>query len=53
MSKLIIMFFVKLRWVYFHLNPMYVKFYVTAESDEAHFQHRKTGAIHSNLVWID
>ena len=48
-----IMFFVKLRWVYFHLNPMYLKFTVTAESNEAHFQHRITSTIHSNLVWID
>ena len=51
MKKSIIMLLVKLRWLYFHLNPMYVKFYVA--NDEAHFQHRKAGSIHSNLNWVD
>lgn len=53
MNKAIIMFLVKLRWAYFHVHPNYIKFYMGGGSDEAHFQHRKTGAIHSNLVWKD
>ena len=51
MKKQIIMIIVKLRWIYFHLSPMYVKFYMTPE--EAHFQHRKDGSIHSNITWVD
>ena len=53
MYKAIVMFIVKLRWFYFHVNPNYIKFYMNSESDEAHFQHRKTGQLHSNLVWIE
>lgn len=53
MSKAIVMFLVKLRWMYFHVNPRYIKFYMGGGSDEAHFQHVKTGEIHSNFVWID
>lgn len=51
--KYLIMFFVHLRWAYFHLNPAYMKFTMSSESNEAHFQHKKHGTIHSNLVWKD
>lgn len=53
MKKLLIMSVVKLRWAYFHVSPRYVKFYMDSGHTEAHFQHVKTGAIHSNLVWVD
>lgn len=53
MKKVLIMFLVKLRWAYFHVSPSYIKFYVSNDSDEAHFQHVKNGSIHSNLVWGD
>lgn len=46
MQKLLIKLLLKARWLYFHLNPRYAKFYVT--EDEAHFQHTPTGTIHSN-----
>ena len=51
--KFIITIIVKLRWLYFHLNPAYVKFYIDAERTEAHFQHRKDGSLHSNFKWVD
>ena len=51
MRKVLIMTLVHLRWGYFHIHPSYIKFYMSSESDEAHFQHRKTGVIHSNFVW--
>jgi hypothetical protein len=51
--KAIVMSLVNLRWAYFHINPNYMKFYMDSERKEAHFQHRKTGAIHSNLIWVD
>lgn len=52
MRKSIIMLCVKLRWAYFHLNPYYLKFYMDEGRTEAHFQHIKTGVLHSNLVWV-
>lgn len=48
MIKLIVMFFIKLRWAYFHVNPSYLKF--TLDND-AYFQHSKTGVIHCNYSW--
>ena len=45
--------YVKIRWWYFHINPNYIKFYMSSESDEAHFQHRKTGLLHSNYVVVE
>lgn len=51
MKKHIIMLMVKFRWAYFHMSPNYIKFYMTM--DECHFQHRNTGVIHSNLVWVE
>lgn len=45
--------YIKLRWWYFHINPRYFKFYMSKESDECHFQHLKTGQIHSNYVVIE
>jgi hypothetical protein len=51
MRKIIIMTIVKIRWVYFHINPMYMKFYMT--STEPHFQHRRTGEIFSNYTWVE
>jgi len=53
MRKAIIMFFVNLRWAYFHVHPSYVKFWMDSEHTEAHFQHVKRGTLHSNLVWTD
>ena len=53
MKKFLIMTLINLRWAYFHINPMYVKFYVDSERKETHFQHRKTGQLHSNFVWVD
>jgi hypothetical protein len=44
--------FIKIRWWYFHISPNYIKFYMSSESDEAHFQHRKTGQIHSNYCIV-
>lgn len=51
MRKFIIMTLVKLRWIYFHIHPSYVKFYVDSACTEAHFQNIKTGVIHSNYTW--
>ena len=53
MRKFLIMTLVNIRWAYFHVNPNYIKFYMSSESNEAHFQHRKTGQLHSNLVWVE
>jgi hypothetical protein len=53
MKKALIMFVVKLRWLYFHLHPHYQKFYMDSGKTEAHFWHSKTNTIHSNLVWVD
>lgn len=53
MKKILIMTLVKIRWVYFHLNPNYMKFYMDASRTEAHFQHRKTGQLYSNYEWTD
>jgi len=50
MQILLIKIYIKVRWWYFHISPMYIKFYMSSESDEAHFQHRKTGQLHSNLI---
>lgn len=40
----------KIRWWYFHLMPRYVKFYMSNESEECHFQNVKTGTIHSQVI---
>lgn len=45
--RLILAFLLRIRWAYFHVNPNYIKFYMT--EDEAHFQHSKTGLIHSDF----
>ena len=50
MSEVIVKFLIRLRWIYFHLHPFYFKFYMDSEHTEAHFQHIKTGAIHSQLI---
>ena len=47
------MFFVKLRWLYFHISPRYVKFGMGGGSNEYHFQNMKKNTIHSNFVWIE
>jgi len=49
MNRFIIMFMVHLRWAYFHISPMYIKFYMTA--DEPWFQHKRNGSIHCNYRW--
>ena len=36
----------KIRWAYFHVSPMYIKF--SMDKSEFHFQHRVDGSIHSN-----
>ena len=41
-------FFLKIRWAYFHLHPNYIKFYMAP--DEAHFQHVHSGTIYSNYI---
>ena len=53
MKKNLIMFLVKLRWLYFHVNPRYMKFGMGGGSNEYHFQHVKNGSVHSNFVWVD
>lgn len=53
MKRILIIGLINLRWAYFHVSPRYIKFYMGGGSDEAHFQHIKTGAIHSNLVFAD
>jgi hypothetical protein len=59
MRKFLIMSIVKLRWLYFHINPMYIKFYMDIDHNEAHFQHKKTGQLYfvdtisSNFIWVD
>ena len=39
--KFIVMFLIKIRWVYFHISPMYLKFCM--QGDKYHFQHRRCG----------
>lgn len=51
MAKFLIMAMVHIRWAYFHVNPMYVKFYMDSEHTESHFQHRTRGSLHSNMYW--
>lgn len=51
-GKSLIMTLVHLRWAYFHIHPNYTKFYMDAGKTEAHFQHKKTGHIHSNFKWV-
>jgi hypothetical protein len=51
MKKLLVMTLVNLRWVYFHINPNYIKFSI--EGTEFHFQHKKTGHIYCNYTWND
>lgn len=51
--KTVLRILVKLRWVYFHLHPGYVKFTVNAGDEEAYFFfffffHAKTNSIHHN-----
>lgn len=53
MKKLLIMTIVNIRWFYFHISPMYVKFYMDSERTEAHFQHIKTGQLHCNYSWSE
>lgn len=52
-NKILTMAIVKLRWMYFHVNPMYVKFYADSERTQVHFQHKRTGRIYSNYRWVD
>lgn len=47
MQKLMIKLLLKVRWLYFHVNPFYKKFYMSA--DEAHFWNSRTNTIHSNF----
>jgi hypothetical protein len=51
MARFILTVFIKLRWWYFHINPIYTKFYIDSERAEAHFLHRRTGQVHSNFKW--
>lgn len=41
---------INIRWWYFHISPRYIKFYMDSECTEAHFQHTKTGQLHSQVV---
>lgn len=41
----------RIRWIYFHLNPLYVKF--SMEGTECHFWHRLTNTIHSDLRLVE
>lgn len=41
----------KLRWMYFHIHPHYLKFHMGG--GEYHFQNLKTGNIHSQWVIKD
>lgn len=40
--------FLRIRWIYFHIHPNYIKFYM--DEKEAHFQNTKTGEVHSNIT---
>jgi hypothetical protein len=46
MKTFIISLLLKLRWVYFHVHPWYVKIYLT--ETESHFYHKRTNTIHHN-----
>jgi hypothetical protein len=52
-KKALVIFILKLRWAYFHINPNYIKFHMGRGSNQAHFQHVKDGSIHSNIIWVD
>ena len=53
LKKALIMTLVKLRWIYFHVSPRYIKFCVSHDDGESYFQHIKTGEIHCNFKWVD
>lgn len=48
--RLSIKVLLKLRWWYFHINPLYKKFYMDSAKTEAHFWHVLTNSIHSNYT---
>ncbi len=50
MSKFLLHAFINIRWAYFHINPMYIKFYVEVEP---WFQHRTNGSIHCNYSILE
>ncbi len=35
------------RWIYFHLHPNYIKFYMS--ESESYFQHKNNGRLHSDI----
>ena len=53
MTKAIVKLLIKLRWIYFHINPRYIKFCVTHESREYYFYNTKYNSIHYQYVWVD
>ena len=48
--KLLLICYIKLRWAVLHVHPHYMKFSMSTDSNECHFQNIKTGSIHSQLV---
>jgi hypothetical protein len=44
---IILIIFIKLRWIYFHIHPSYYKFKMS--ETECHFQNLKTNTIHSQI----
>lgn len=53
MKKNLLRFYIKLRWLYFHVNPNYIKFGMGGGSNEYHFQNIKKNTIHSNYEVVD
>jgi len=50
-EKAILTILIKVRWMYFHVSPMYVKFYFDSTDEHGMFQHRKHGTLHANYLW--
>jgi hypothetical protein len=53
MQLFLLKILINIRWQYFHLHPHYLKFSMSSNSNECHFQHAKTGGIHSNIIIAD
>ena len=49
--KCLLVCYINLRWAVLHVHPHYIKFSMSNDSDECHFQNVKTGSIHSQLVF--
>lgn len=45
MTRLFINAMLRIRWVYFHINPMYSPFYIDSTEGEKYFYHQTSNSI--------